>query len=136
METKITPAEIESHFKDLEKSYDLQGLLQECMGQTALLEELIRLFKQNVLEFVGNVKVHLTNDDMKALGFACHKMKSGLKMMKANGLLQIVEQLHLASKTEKDEKHMNFLYNLFIEEYTVLEKQMDSEYKRMQKEEI
>ncbi|AKA36332.1 Hpt domain-containing protein [Flagellimonas lutaonensis] len=127
MATKITIQQFESQLKNAEQPFDIKNLLTECMGQVALLEELIRLFKQNVLEFIGNLKVHLTNEDMKGLAFACHKMKSGIKMMKAHGLLQIVEQIDLESKTGKDLKHLNFLYNHFIDEYSRLEKQIDRE---------
>ena len=127
MATKITIEQFESQLKNAEQPFDIRSLLKECMGQMALLEELIRLFKQNIIEFIGSLKVHLTNEDMKGLAFACHKMKSGIKMMKAYGLLQIVEQIDLESKTGKDKKHLNFLYNHFIEEYGRLEKQIDQE---------
>ena len=38
---------------------NLQALFHECMQDTSLLEELIQLFKNNVVEFVGKTKIDL-----------------------------------------------------------------------------
>ena len=41
------------------QNIDLKPVLEDCMGQMELLEELVRMFKQNVWEFIGNAKINV-----------------------------------------------------------------------------
>ena len=104
---------------------DLQPVLEECMGELDLLDELVRLYKQNAIEFIGKVKVHLGNQDMEQLEFATHKIKSGLAMMHTHSLYDIAAQMHKTCKTNEDIKHLEFLYDCFLEEYKKVEKAID-----------
>ncbi len=106
---------------------DLGSVLRDCLGETDLLEELVRLFKQNSLEFIGQVKLHLQNLDYEGIRFASHKIKSGLRMMKTHELLAIAEQIEAESKTGRDVKHLNFLFDCFVKEYPGIEKAIDLE---------
>ncbi|MEL6918973.1 MAG: ATP-binding protein, partial [Bacteroidota bacterium] len=99
--------------KNTKPIVDLLPILDDCMGEMELLEELVRLYRQNALEFIGNVKLHLANNDIEALKFATHKLKSGLAMMNTPGLAEIVEQMHEVCKMNKDIKHLKFLYSFF-----------------------
>jgi len=60
-------------------------------------------------------------------------MISGLKMMRSHELYSLVEQIHSTSKTNKDIKHLTFLFNCFVEEYPFVEKVIDSEMKKLKK---
>ncbi|WP_394748776.1 ATP-binding protein [Spongiimicrobium salis] len=104
---------------------DLAPVLEECMGELDLLDELVRLYKQNALEFMGKVKIHLKGQDMEQLEFATHKIKSGLAMMHTHSLYDIAAQMHKICKTNKDSKHLEFLYDCFLEEYEKVEKAID-----------
>jgi len=53
---------------------DLQPVLEDCMGQMELLEESVRMFKQNIFEFVGSAKVNLMNDNYVELELSCQKI--------------------------------------------------------------
>ncbi len=129
-DTSITVIEASSSInsknnKTEKTQIDLSGILEECMGQVELLEELMVLYKQNALEFIGNVRLHLENSDSKQIGFAAHKIKSGLKMMQTVTLLEIVEQIQKCCNSDSDLKHLKFLYDSFLEEYPIAEKAID-----------
>ncbi len=113
---------------------DLTPVLSECMGDVDLLEELIKLFKNNSLEFIGKAIVHIKNEDYESLKFCTHKIKAGLKMMKTDALLNNVLQIENVIKEEVDVKHLNFLYKCFIEDYPIVEEQLDLEIKRLKEE--
>ncbi|MGB5820555.1 MAG: ATP-binding protein [Saonia sp.] len=112
---------------------NLSPILQECMGEMELLEELIRLYKQNTLEFIGKAKLHIDNGNIGALEFAIHKIKSGLAMLQTYSLHTIVEQMDQVCKNDKDIKHLKFLYGCFLEEYPIVEKAIADEVKKLNK---
>lgn len=100
---------------------NLQPLFQECLQDPSLLEELIQLFKNNVVEFVGKTKIDLKNSNIEGICFSTHKLKASLKMMRAHSLYRIVEQMHIICKEEPDFKYLNFLYDCFTKEYPSVE---------------
>lgn len=112
---------------------NLDAVLKDCMGELELLEELIALYKRNALEFIGHVKMKLNEGDVEGVAFAAHKVKCGLKMMQTMELFSIVEQMHTAANTTKDEKHLQFLLDRFIQEYPKTEGLIDEELMRMKK---
>ncbi|TMU56425.1 hypothetical protein [Flagellimonas algicola] len=106
---------------------NLKPVLEECMGQMELLEELVRIYKQNVLEFIGKIKVHLQTENFRGVDFACQKIQACLKMMKTVSLLEITEQMSTVCKTDNDIKYLNFLYQQFLVEYPKVEELVDFE---------
>ncbi|WP_297703859.1 ATP-binding protein [uncultured Eudoraea sp.] len=116
-----------------DSSFNLNSVLEDCMGELEMLEELIGLYKRNALEFIGNVKMKLQDGDAEGVAFAAHKIKCGLKMMQTMDLFSIVEQLNTAAKTTKDKNHMQFLLNRFVQEYPKAEKMIDEELRRLNK---
>lgn len=122
--TTINPS-AKNHMPD--QQVNLSFILEECMGQVSLLEELVTLYKQNALEFIGASRIHLKNNDIEQLQFAAHKLKAGLKMMQSHGLHAIIEQIQNCCKTNADVKHLEFLFNCFVEEYPKVEKAIDAQ---------
>ncbi len=116
-----------------QEKMNLAPILEECMGEIDLLEELVHLYKQNALEFIGKAKMHLKDGDINELEFAAHKIKSGLAMMKTYGLHAIVDQMYRTCKTSKDEKHLAFLYDCFVEEYPKVENVLNIELEKLTK---
>ena len=112
--------------------FSLDQTYTDCMEEIVLVEELVRLYKQNTLEFIGEIKYHLMQKDFETLDFSLHKMKSGLALMRTNDLLTIVEQMQNCSKTDRDLKHLDFLYACFVAEYPKTLSKIDSEVKRLQ----
>ncbi len=105
---------------------NLSGILEECMGELELLQGLMVLYKQNALEFIGKVRIHLQNSESEQIGFAVHKIIPGLKMMQSKGLIDIVEQIQKCSYSDPDVHQIQFLYESFLEEYTMEEIAIDS----------
>lgn len=113
------------------EEFNLNPILEDCMGQVDLLEELVQLFNSNILEFIGKTKVYLLNDNHAGIAFISHKIKNGLQMFKLNNLVEICEQMNLVSKTDKDIKHLNFLYGEFLKEYKSIAPKIELELKRI-----
>ncbi|MFT4830453.1 MAG: signal transduction histidine kinase/DNA-binding response OmpR family regulator [Psychroserpens sp.] len=121
-----------TEFKDNKTTkIDLKIILEDCMGEVDLLEELVSLYKQNALEFIGNVKHHLKLEDYENIQFAAHKMKSGLAMMQTFSLHSIVLQIHKTCVTDKDLKYLEFLYDCFLEEYPIVINAIEIEMKNL-----
>ncbi|TMM57372.1 response regulator [Maribacter algarum] len=110
---------------------NLSIILEDCLGQMDLLEELVMLYKQNALEFIGIVKLNLDNENLEEVAFAAHKIKSGLAMMQSKSLYTLVEQIQKICKTNGDRKHLNFLHNCFVEEYPLVENAIDEQIKAL-----
>lgn len=105
-------------------SVDLQSVLEDCCGEISVLEELIRLFKQNVYEFIGSVKINLKKDNLKEIGFAAHKLKAGLKMLKLERLVDVM--VAMQAKSEEGEALMvRSMFQDFLKDYPEYEKQID-----------
>ncbi len=113
------------------KKFDLRPVWEDCLGEAMLLEELIQLFKRNSLEFIGEVKIHLQQENFEGIGFASHKIKNGLKMLQISELLTIADQMDHLSRTDKDLKYMRFLYDCFVDEYPQTEREIDLEVVRI-----
>jgi len=110
---------------------NLSIILEDCFGQMDLLEELVQLYKENALEFIGIVKTNLESEDLEEIAFAAHKIKSGLAMMQSKSLYTIVEQIQNICKTNGDCKHLSFLHNCFVEEYPLVEKAIEEQIKAL-----
>ena len=110
---------------------DLNPILEDCLGEKDLLKELIALYKQNALEFIGQLKIHLQNADFEGIRFVSHKIKSGLRMMNTEDLLAIAVQIEIGSKTDQDLSHLKYLFDCFVEEYPKIEKAIDEAFEKL-----
>lgn len=111
----------------------LTSMLKDCLGDYGLLKNLISLFKQNSLEFIGACRIHLNNKDYKGYRFAAHKIKAGLAMLHVNSLLSIVEQIYKHSKSGAGLEELEKLNIEFIREYSIVEKAIDVEMEKLAK---
>lgn len=111
---------------------DLNPALEDCMGDISVLRELIRLYHQNALEFIGKVKIGLEQEDLTEIRNAAHKIKCGLAMMHTHRLHFIVEQMHNNCRTTRDIEHLHRLYECFVKRYLVVAKAMQTEMKRLE----
>ena len=110
---------------------NLSPILGECLGKTELLDELIRLFEQNILEFIGKTKMHLQSRNIQGVGFAAHKIKSSLKMLHVDGLIKICEEMILECRTSNDIDRLKTLFEEFITEYPKVEMAIGQEVKQI-----
>lgn len=105
---------------------ELTHLMKDCFGELEVCNELVKLFKMNVLEFVGNVKLHLINNDLTGIAFSAHKLKAGLTMLKANGMRELIVELEKQCKANRLNE-VKKLYDIFLEDYPLLEQNLDKE---------
>jgi CheY-like chemotaxis protein len=105
----------------------LTDILEECMGEIDLLEELIGLFKQSMLDFIGRANIYIPEGNFNRLGFAAHKVKTGLSMMKANHLYSLVDNITICCKTNKNLQEIGRLYDQLLLAYPMVEKAIDRE---------
>ncbi|MEQ9582258.1 MAG: response regulator, partial [Arenibacter sp.] len=105
----------------------LTEILEECMGEIDLLEELIGLCNQNMLDFIGRANVYIPEGNFNRLGFAAHKVKSGLSMMKADHLYSLVDKITVECKTHRNLPQIGRLYDQLLLAYPMLEKAIDRE---------
>ena len=117
--------------KKMPQIVDLNPIMEECLGKVELLDELIRLFEQNILEFIGKTKMHLQSRNIQGVGFAAHKIKSSLKMLHTDGLVDICEEMILECRTNNDLNVLKSLFEEFIIEYPKVEIQIGIELKRI-----
>jgi len=105
---------------------DLNSLLKDCFGELEMLNELIKLFKTNVLEFIGNVRIHLKTDNLVEIAFSAHKLKASFAMLKATGMHNLILELEANCKANKLDK-VKELYELFLNDYPLLENNLNIE---------
>jgi len=112
---------------------DLTQLLSDCGDDIAVLEDLIDLFKTNVTEFLENAKIQINQEDADGLAFSSHKMKAGLGMVQATGLLETVVEIQNSSKEMADWKHLEFLFVCFSRAYPDVENAIEKEVEDLKK---
>jgi len=103
---------------------DLNLLLKDCFGEIDMLNELIKLFKLNAIEFIGNVKIHLNTDNLKEIALSAHKLKAGFAMIKADGMRKLIIELEACCKNDQPKK-VRELYDIFLNDYPLLEENLN-----------
>jgi signal transduction histidine kinase/CheY-like chemotaxis protein len=127
---KLLKQETISAFESTKETIDLNTLLKDCYGELDMLQELVRLFKQNIYEFIGAVKIAITNQAFEDIYLAAHKIKAGLALMNTNDLKQIVVAIEDQAKNSEMEK-VKLLFNQFLEEFPLKESLIDQELARL-----
>lgn len=112
---------------------DLNSLLDDCFGELEMLNELIKLFKTNVLEFIGNVTIHIKTDNLVDIAFSAHKLKASFAMLKANGMRNLIVELEANCKANEPSK-VKELYELFLNDYPLLENNLNIDLERLNKQ--
>lgn len=104
---------------------DLTNLHQECQGNIDLLEELAQLFKQNILEFIGQTRIHLQARNPQGISFAAHKVKSSLQMIQSETLYALCDELDEGAKCNEPLGYLQGLYEEFLELYPATERALE-----------
>lgn len=111
---------------------DLSLVLKECYGEIDMLEELIRLFKQNVLEFIGAVRIGISNDNFETIYAAAHKLKAGLALMNTNDLKQLINGIEGSCKNHEMSSLKGF-FKQFLSLYPKKEALIDTAFENLKK---
>ena len=114
-------------------TFDLEGVLEDCCGEINVLEELIRLFKQNVYEFIGSVKINLKQGTFHEIGFAAHKLKAGLKMLKLEKLAILMVNMQQSGEAGEELK-LRSMFQDFLTQYPEYEREIDNAFVRIKNE--
>lgn len=107
--------------------FSLEYLEGECMGDSRMLSDLVRLFRNNLLEFAGRMKFYLKEGNLQAIQASAHKVVSGLKLIEATGLLRIVEAIRCAAADTKDLDAAARAYGEFLNLYPLVEEALERE---------
>ncbi len=110
---------------------DLSILLQDCMGDVGHLEELVRHYKQNAIEFIGAVSLYIQNVDMRQIKMATRKIKSALAMMGTEHLKEIVAHIHNLCDVPENIRVIENLKNCFVHEFLAMEEAIDKTLEEM-----
>ncbi|WP_051554560.1 ATP-binding protein [Maribacter antarcticus] len=118
--------------KQKKETVELSSLLQECDDEIEMLEELVRLFKQNIYEFIGAVKIAISNKNFEEIYHASHKIKAGLALMNTNDLKRLIVGMEDGAKNTELAK-IELLFAQFLVQYPLKEAQIDKELKKLKK---
>lgn len=124
----------EIHYNENTPKYNktyLGKIWQECSGEVDLLEDLIGLFKGNILEFIGKLKYYLPLGEFEKIQVAAQKVRASACLIHANSLLSIIDAIQTNCTTVRDTHYLNMLYDQFITAYPVLERSIDAELKAL-----
>ena len=106
---------------------NLDYLEAECMGDPRMLADLVRLFRNNLLEFAGRMKFYLQEGNLGAIEAGTHKVLSGINLIGASQLLEVVEAIHRAARDVGDIERIAVLYEEFLELYPLVEEALQRE---------
>jgi CheY-like chemotaxis protein len=106
---------------------NLDYLEAECMGDHRMLADLVQLFRNNLLEFAGRMKFYLQEDNLKAIEASTHKVLSGINLIGASQLLEVVEAIHRAAGDLRDIGQVAGLYEEFLGLYPLVEEALQRE---------
>lgn len=98
------------------KHTDLSYLNEVSGGEPKFIKEMIRIFNEQVPEFISNMEKHLAEQDYLNLGREAHKAKSSVIIVGMHSLGAKMKELQLL--TEKNEKVE--LYPGYVEEFKTL----------------
>ncbi len=112
----------------------LDELWEDCSGNIGMLEDLLQLLKNNLLEFLGNLRIHIPVADYSSIEAASHKVKAGLKMIQAAKWLEQVESIHKLSRTRSGIDRIESQYQCMVREYDSLEKKLESDLDKIRKD--
>jgi HPt (histidine-containing phosphotransfer) domain-containing protein len=88
------------------KITDLSYLKQVSGGEPRFIKEMIKIFNEQVPEFISNMEKHLSNKNYLELGREAHKAKSSVIIVGMNDLGAKMKELQLLTeKSENTEKY-------------------------------
>nr|WP_242513640.1 hypothetical protein [Galbibacter mesophilus] len=87
------------------------------MGDREYLNEIVTLLNENIEEFYENVEIYLKAKDRFAISRSAHKIKNGLEMIQAHGLLDYLDMIQKECQQLDTFQNIQFLIDSFKTEY-------------------
>lgn len=119
--------------KDRETKFDLKPLLEQCMGDFSLMNDFVEVYRGNILEFIGKVKLHLKEENFKEIEYATRKLKYGFMLLKNEEMTVLITEMHTISKTRQDVVELNHLYDSFVDRYPSIDDAIQRELVKLEK---
>ncbi len=113
---------------------DFQALWAECSGDVDVFEQLIGLLKNNMLEFIGKLRLHLPTADYTQIASAAHKVKAGLRMVRAEYWLEHVEAIHRLSEESTGLADIEYRFVKLTGDFPRMEALLDSAVEKIKKD--
>lgn len=101
-------------------------LYKECLENVDLLSEFLGIFEQNIIEFVGAIKVHTHEKNYRGIEFATHKIKSSLQLVHADGLFALATEMESLAKAKDQFENIKKVYHAFLDEYPQIQHQINT----------
>src|SRR5665648_145042 len=79
-------------------------------GDTAMISEVINMFRQQSLEIYNEMRSNLSGKNYKSLGLLAHKAKSSVAIMGMNDLALMLKTFELQAKEGKESQ----LYESYV----------------------
>lgn len=127
--SKLTQISPTSEYNIQKCKVNLREIHKECFGDLELLQELIKLFNANALEFIGQLRTQLNAGDFKAIVWSAYKVRENIEMMRADSLLVLCNEILVEAQEEQDEERLEQLYEQFLTEYTSVELEIEQQKK-------
>jgi CheY-like chemotaxis protein len=99
----------------------LDVLWEECDGDFEMMEQMVVLFRANLLEFLGNLKTNIQEPNYLEIRAAAHKVKAGVKLLKAQSWLKCIERIQQLSREEQGAAEIRSLYEELRAGYSQME---------------
>ncbi|MBC2840581.1 HAMP domain-containing sensor histidine kinase [Robiginitalea sp. SC105] len=112
---------------------DLLLLWEECKGDLGMLKDLMALLKNNLLEFLGRLRIHIPNGDFREIQAASRKVQEDLKLIRAGRWLEDVERIHRLSLQNRGLEEIASSHRELVLGYPQLERFMDQELEILRK---
>lgn len=94
----------------MEIKIDLSYLESMSAGDNKLIKEMIDIFKEQVPEFISEMKLAIKNNDSKAMASIAHKAKSSAAIIGITELAEFLKTLEkIASNNERTKEYPEFL---------------------------
>lgn len=107
--------------KDMARPVDLGRLWDDCGQDLEMLQEMIRLFQNGVLEFLGALAIHSKTPDYQEIRAAAHKIKAGLKLLEAKTWIEHVECIQELARKETNAARIRGHYEALKSDFPRLE---------------
>jgi len=98
------------------KITDLSYLKQVSGGEPKFMKEMIRIFNEQVPEFITNMEKHLNDGNYIELGREAHKAKSSVIIVGMNGMGDKMKELQLLTENNKEVEK----YPVFVNDFKIL----------------
>ena len=103
------------------KSFNPDYLLNISGGETAIMEEIVTIFRNQIPEFITEMNTLLTNDKFYELGLLAHKAKGSVTVMGMDDTAKMLKAFELQAKAgEQKEKYAGYISDFERDAATVL----------------